>query len=430
MGENGHQDYDFVFYNSNVSDSFDNIRFSYNYSRANRFDYTDFINTTKDVETARNEADVFLDTTIKEFSTYLQVVVGFITDRYFWNIYGLKPVLPSLIADKSVSTDGLNWIVGGVKKLYLETIKDSSNTGKVRNIIIKPQQLVDFYTATIPLLSRPEELRTVSEIVDNYYSRQPIDVEFIEMELFSIPNIRDIMNKHSNEYDEKVLYQFVEWNDNIIVGGFCSKDGHLAMSNSHKRVVQILYNPDHYNPLPLSQTKAYKLINNTIMESKNDFTKMVSPSFRERLGDLLIKHGQRLKDSNNVESPVSKVWGAKDSEPNTQNLEIKDLENFFISLINGDVVEVEPVTDEMTIARFLEWLDTLDQGDINANKLFILRSYVKEYNRYLYAAFLGNNRTVFLQHNELIKCYVCDHESAEMKELFADNPIYVIPFEK
>ena len=193
MGENGHQDYEFLFRNVNDTDSFDSIRFSYNYSIENKFDKNDFTGITDNTESAQIEADRFVDTTLYEFSTYLQVVIGVITDMYFWNIYGLRPILPTMIANGSISTDGLKWIVEGVKRLYFKTVKESFSDKQYESTNINPRRLSELYTASLLLWSEPNELNKVSHIVDDYCSRQPEDVKLIRLHSFSITSIYDLI---------------------------------------------------------------------------------------------------------------------------------------------------------------------------------------------------------------------------------------------
>ena len=199
MGEDGHHDYEFIFNNLNEPDPFSTVRFSYNYSINNTFDQNDFINATRNVDVARKEADEFIDTTIYEFSTYVQVLIGYITDRYFWNIYGLRPVLPSLIANKSISVDGLKWIAEDIKRLYLKTIKDSFAIVQTDNAIADPHRLSEWYAASLLFWEDPNELKSVSQVVDDYCSRQPADSRLIEMHSFSISAINElIINNYSN----------------------------------------------------------------------------------------------------------------------------------------------------------------------------------------------------------------------------------------
>lgn len=193
MGEDGHQDYELFFPNVNDTDSFDSIRFSYNYSLENKFDKNDFTGITDNAESAQEEADIFVDTTINEFSSFLQVVIGTITDRYFWKIYGLRPVLPSMIAKGNISTDGLKWIVDGVKSLYFKTVKESFSDRQYESTNINPRRLSELYTASLLLWNETDELNKVTHIVDDYCSRQVQDVKLIGLHSFSITSIYDII---------------------------------------------------------------------------------------------------------------------------------------------------------------------------------------------------------------------------------------------
>lgn len=117
MGDGKSHEASFEFKNADRNAPIDAIKFSYDYSNTlnfNNSDYADFGNN------ATKESDKFLDTTIIEFSTYLQTLIGFITDKYFWSMYHAVPVLPTLLAQGKVNTDGMKWIEKGTKQLYLK----------------------------------------------------------------------------------------------------------------------------------------------------------------------------------------------------------------------------------------------------------------------------------------------------------------------
>lgn len=426
MGDGERHSADFVFKNADENTKLDEIKFSYNYSIKQKFDKSDFEDFGDD---ALKELDKFLDTTRDEFSAYLQILIGFITDKYFWSMYGEAPYLPSLVSHKKILVEGQNWILNGVKRLYYVTLKESFNVHSENTSLPHPKYLSTLYTALLPLWNK-DELKKVSNVRENFLSHQPIDVLFMEMRSFSVEVIKQLVEGNISDYSEDAIFNFILWNDSIIVGGFCSDSGTLLISDNCNKTVYVLYNPSNYAPEHKDICKIYKFNNDVIMESKFDFTQKESPSIRKRLGDILIKHGHELKNSEKESLPVSSVWGQKESLKDSHEFNLEDLKKYFVTLVNREVVEVETVSEGLSIAKVLEWLNQLDQSNVCANKLYLMKSYVKEYNKYLYAAFLGNDRTTFIQHTELIKCFVCKQESAEMKDLFSDNYLYVIPFEK
>lgn len=403
------------FINTNDDLSVESIKFSYQYYFDMKFGDNDLISTT-----------------IDEFSIYLQSLIGFITDKYFWSMYGLSPALPTLLAQNRINTNGQKWIIDGIKRLYFQTIQDCFDYKKVESSLIDSKKLSSLYLSSLPLWNNTSELIGVNDIVNQYSSHQPVDVQFIETESNLIDVIEGLVEKKSSEYKETDFFNFVFWNDDIVVGSFCTKEGRISTSFSYNKTIYVFYNSANYSANPLLNVKCYQINKKNIMETKTDFTQQESSSFRERLGDILIKHGNELKAAGKKNSPVSSVWGNEEHNPKPSNYKLEDLERYFISSIDDGSIEAVAVTTDMSLSIILEWLSDLNQDDVNASKLYILQSYVKvkERKHFLYSAFLGNERTMFLQHKELIKCFVCNHESDEMRELFAGNRIYIVPFEK
>lgn len=60
--------------------------FSHDYKKDNKVDLT----------------DDFFNTTMEEFVPYLSSLIGFIADKYFWSLYGVRPFLPQYLLQKPV----------------------------------------------------------------------------------------------------------------------------------------------------------------------------------------------------------------------------------------------------------------------------------------------------------------------------------------
>lgn len=59
----------------------------------------------------------FINTTIEEFVPYLESMIGFLADKYFWSMYGVAPKLPLLLTNKQSSIYNLS-------KYYIHKYKD------------------------------------------------------------------------------------------------------------------------------------------------------------------------------------------------------------------------------------------------------------------------------------------------------------------
>ena len=62
--------------------------------------------------------DDFSNTTIEEFVPYLESLIGFVTDKYFWSMYHIVPLTPTYIASKETLRFPSN-----IRKLYLSEVE-------------------------------------------------------------------------------------------------------------------------------------------------------------------------------------------------------------------------------------------------------------------------------------------------------------------
>ncbi len=62
------------------------------------------------------------DKTIKELIPYLECMVGYVADQYFWSAHNEAPILPSLLAMNAVNTDGMEYLKDASKKRYTDLI--------------------------------------------------------------------------------------------------------------------------------------------------------------------------------------------------------------------------------------------------------------------------------------------------------------------
>jgi len=83
----------------------------------------------KDVEPEQTE--VYLNTSVSEFVQYLESLVGAIVDKYFWNFYGVCPLLPFIKNDNSIpklvkdnATHSIQILEGFSKETILQRTKE------------------------------------------------------------------------------------------------------------------------------------------------------------------------------------------------------------------------------------------------------------------------------------------------------------------
>ncbi|MDM8146808.1 hypothetical protein QUW02_12915 [Bacteroides eggerthii] len=62
--------------------------------------------------------DGVLDEIIEDVIPYLQCVIGYIADTYFWSSEGLSPCLPKLLTNGTINTDGMKYLVNNSQEYY------------------------------------------------------------------------------------------------------------------------------------------------------------------------------------------------------------------------------------------------------------------------------------------------------------------------
>ena len=83
------------------------------------------------------------DRTIEEFVQYLESLIGYIADKYFWEFYGFEPLLPHLIDNKSMIANNLKDIYRPhYGKLYLQEV-----SGVAPRLHSNPQSIINLYNS-------------------------------------------------------------------------------------------------------------------------------------------------------------------------------------------------------------------------------------------------------------------------------------------
>lgn len=59
-----------------------------------------------------------LDEIVEDLVPYLQCLIGFMADTYFWSSAGLKPQLPHLVTNGTINTDGMKYLVSDSREYY------------------------------------------------------------------------------------------------------------------------------------------------------------------------------------------------------------------------------------------------------------------------------------------------------------------------
>lgn len=132
----------------------------------------------------------FINTTIEEFVPYLESMIGFIADKYFWEMYALPPRLPRFL--ESMLTCNINDIydnhyisyaqdilfqnkIPTLKDIhsyieYIDSIRDLASQKQICDI---KKQLVEYFQEKyIPLINEEITLNSYSDVLEYVNSKQ------------------------------------------------------------------------------------------------------------------------------------------------------------------------------------------------------------------------------------------------------------------
>lgn len=90
----------------------------------NEFEPTEFQRTYTDKDDYVNETGLW-DEITEDVVPYLECLIGYMADTYFWAALGLAPCLPRLLMSGVINTDGMKYLVDGGRKYY-ETLLNTS----------------------------------------------------------------------------------------------------------------------------------------------------------------------------------------------------------------------------------------------------------------------------------------------------------------
>lgn len=74
-----------------------------------------------------NDAQL-MDELVEDIVPYLQCLIGYMADTYFWSALGLTPCLPKLLMDGRINTDGMKYLVVETKDYFERLIKEEEKS--------------------------------------------------------------------------------------------------------------------------------------------------------------------------------------------------------------------------------------------------------------------------------------------------------------
>lgn len=224
-----------------------------------------------------------LDEIVEDLVPYLQCMIGYMADTYFWSSAGLAPHLPLLVTNGTINTDGMKYLVDDSREYYDKLLKTSS---KGENVFSQ-ENLLSLIEGSVKLWDKEDVKRTMlentflsmcssslgkeicswddlcsvtssdnlksldfydyialkdlcqirrlgirintkSQRIENlYHSMSRINreqFEIIDVDSFDMNQVYHLAKNRSKEAISSDYFIFITWNPNIIIGTFCTEE--------------------------------------------------------------------------------------------------------------------------------------------------------------------------------------------------------------
>lgn len=144
-----------------------------------------------------------IDELVEDIVPYLQCLIGYMADTYFWSSLGSTPHLPLLLINGSINTDGLKYLVDDSREYYNQLLKTSEENAKGDPFI--QENLLILYEGSAELWEENIRRRKLESIFLTYVNNR---------NHVSLPSIKDALNlrlfsKEDISFIETSLSQFM-----------------------------------------------------------------------------------------------------------------------------------------------------------------------------------------------------------------------------
>lgn len=110
-----------------------------------------------------------LDEIVEDLVPYLQCMIGYMADTYFWSSAGLAPHLPLLVTNGTINTDGMKYLIDDSREYYDKLLLESEENAKEKPFM--QQNLLNLYEGSAELWEEKEQSKLLNEIFLNYCER-------------------------------------------------------------------------------------------------------------------------------------------------------------------------------------------------------------------------------------------------------------------
>ena len=126
---------------------------------------TDFQRSFNNQDDYDNEEGL-LDEIVEDLVPYLECMIGYMADTYFWSSAGLAPHLPLLVTNGTINTDGMKYLVDDSREYYDQLLLESEENVKQNPFM--QQNLLNLFEGSAELWDEGTRKEKLEDIRKNY----------------------------------------------------------------------------------------------------------------------------------------------------------------------------------------------------------------------------------------------------------------------
>lgn len=129
---------------------------------------TDFQRAFNNQDDYDNEEGLF-EEIVEDLVPYLECMIGYMADTYFWSSAGLTPHLPLLLTNGTINTDGIKYLINDSREYYDGLLIESEEKAKENPFM--QVNLLNLCEGSAELWDKKDREKKIDEILIDYCSR-------------------------------------------------------------------------------------------------------------------------------------------------------------------------------------------------------------------------------------------------------------------
>lgn len=159
-----------------------------------------------------------LDEIVEDLVPYLECMIGYMADTYFWSSSGLAPHLPLLVTNGTINTDGMKYLVSDSREYYDQLLLTSEEKAKENPFM--HENLLNLYEGSSELWDEDTRDIKLEDILKTFCAKKLgkaiTSMELATKELASlkcentdIDFLTEICQKFNNDEKQKVIKKLI-----------------------------------------------------------------------------------------------------------------------------------------------------------------------------------------------------------------------------